>query len=168
MVYGHKYDGTIPIFMVLSGFVFCTFAGSASGNALTTLDRQPLRVVLELGALILKIILNIFFIIEFGVIGAAIGSVVVEFVHQGLYIIFATYFLKNSPWTVLFPFIKILPALAIMGMFILLLKNSIHVIPLIFLSAVVYLGGLVVFHYFTPYDTQLIKEILQKPSFKKQ
>jgi O-antigen/teichoic acid export membrane protein len=120
---------------IMSPFIFFKFVAYGLGVVLSSINRQKLRVALDLGASILTIILNFALIRRYGYIGACIATVLTE-----VALLSATYYAawRFIPGLNLFRVgIKPLLASAGMGAVALMLNHS-NILFQIAMSGIVY------------------------------
>lgn len=138
LIFKNDYDGaSLPLKISIISLVFI-FLNFPLGSLLNACDRQAKNTRNILLALISSIVLNILLIPKFQAVGASIAVLFSNALMFVLGIIeckkVIDYKLKDN----FLIFIKIVSAALVMGLFILLLKNSINIFLLCFLSAIIY------------------------------
>jgi len=78
LIYGEGYGESIIVLKILCWFVFLVFMSLISGIALSSINRQRSRFITQGIFLITNIILNLILIPKYGVVGAAIATVISE------------------------------------------------------------------------------------------
>jgi O-antigen/teichoic acid export membrane protein len=87
IVYGTgSFVQAVPILQVFSIVILVRFIGETSGLILTTSRRQSIRMVTVLCATILNVSLNVLYIPKFGVMGAAVISLVTNTLVMATYV----------------------------------------------------------------------------------
>lgn len=166
ILYNGKYGEAIPALQLFAFFILMRFTGNASGQSLTALDKQKIKVKIEVISVAINAILDVILIYYYGFIGAIIATIFVEagirliFLRMDNYYLHFTYRdrIKNS-----YP---IIIASLLMGLFIFFTKNYINVIVLTILSCILYTFFLWLCRFFKDYDKQLFKQLIPK-KFKK-
>ncbi|MDH7605874.1 MAG: polysaccharide biosynthesis C-terminal domain-containing protein, partial [Melioribacter sp.] len=77
IIYGYdKYSESISILKIFSFIIIVRFLSEVYGLMLTTSENQKARMYIVIVATLINIIINLFFIPNFGIIGAAITSLI--------------------------------------------------------------------------------------------
>ncbi len=158
----HKsgYQPAALALQIMAIFLLARFLGNISGQSLTAIDQQKKKVIVEISSVVLLIILNIFFIPQYGFTGAALATVLVEIAIRISFVLMDMHYLKNS----FFTYIKtlIIPGLSalIMGLFIYFTKEQLNVILAVILGALVYASCLFIGRFIKPYDWNLFKQLI--------
>lgn len=87
-LYGREYIASAAVLAILSGYLFIIFLTVVSGFTLSSINRQGSRVIGQGIAAFISIILNLIFIPPYGVIGAAIATVITQIIFFLIYIFF--------------------------------------------------------------------------------
>ncbi len=140
------------------------FLGFPVGSLLNACDRQKRNTVNIAITAIGSILLNLYLIPRFGVIGASITNVVTSAVMLGLGWMVVPKILHYRPAVYLKIILQIVGSAALMAASVYLLKHYIHPIILIGLGAAVYAAALYVFGGYTKADIASIRQsFLKRP-----
>jgi O-antigen/teichoic acid export membrane protein len=159
-IYGEGYLRTIPALKILSFALFCLFVNYVLMNILVAVDRQKTNAIMAGTCVFVNISLNLCLIPHYGYLGAGTATVITEIVlfALGLYYV-AKYVCKINLFTLI---IKPLFSVAIMGVFIVLIMSKLHLVLVIFLSALIYFSCLMLFRFFTEDDKVILLQLVRK------
>lgn len=87
-LYGTAYSGAITTLRLLSVIIFLRFLGGAYGVAMTVSDNQRLRALGVASSVIISLIVNLILIPRYGIIGAAVASIITHIFLNALYLYF--------------------------------------------------------------------------------
>jgi O-antigen/teichoic acid export membrane protein len=159
-IYGEEYVKTIPALEILSLAIVFIFVNYILMNILVAVDQQKTNAIMAGMCVFVNIVLNIWLIPRYGYLGAGSATVITELVlfAFGLYYV-AKYVCKVNVITML---ISPLISVVIMGAFIVVVMSKIHLILVIFLSALIYFFCLLFFRFFTNEDKRIFLPLLGK------
>ncbi len=154
-------EAALPLQICMLAVPFM-FLGFPVGSLLNACDRQKRNTVHIAIVAIGSVILNLFLIPRYGVIGASITNVVTSALMLLLGWIVIPRIMTYRPRKYIIPFIQICAAAAVMGFGVYWLKESVNVIILIGLGALVYAIALFAFGGFTKADVISVYESFLK------
>jgi O-antigen/teichoic acid export membrane protein len=155
-----EYVASIPIMAVMGWFLAIRFSGLSQGNSLTTTDRQGLRAGIQVVSIVINIVLDIWLITRYGVIGAAYATLITESIITLSYLFFSARHLDESVPKNLLSLLPVGMATALMTAAVLLIKPHFHVIVSVLIGALVYLLSLWIFRFFQEQDRKIFKSIV--------
>ena len=129
-------------------------------NILVAVDRQKTNAIIAGTCVFVNIAMNLCLIPHYGYLGAGTATVITEIVlfALGLYFI-AKYVCKVNVITML---IRPLISVVIMGTFIVVVITKLHLVLIIFLSALIYFSCLLLFRFLTKDDKVILLQLLGK------
>jgi O-antigen/teichoic acid export membrane protein len=159
-IYGEEYVKTIPALKILSFAIVFIFVNYILINILVAVDRQKTNAIMAGTCVFVNIALNMWLIPHYGYLGAGSATVITELVlfAFGLYYV-AKCVCKVNVITML---IRPLISVAIMGAFIVVVMAKLHLVLIIFLSALIYFSCLLLFRFFTNEDKRIFLPLLGK------
>jgi len=84
-LYGTDYSESVSVLAILSIFLLLKFVNPLSGLVLISINKQKSRLFSQGSSALLNIVLNIFLIPLYGIIGAAIATILTEIVFTIMY-----------------------------------------------------------------------------------
>jgi len=159
-IYGEEYVKTIPALKILSLAIIFIFVNYILMNILVAVDRQKTNAVMAGTCVFVNIAMNMWLIPHYGYLGAGTATVITELVlfALGLYFI-AKYVCKVNVITML---IRPLVSVVIMGAFIVVVITKLHLVLIIFLSALIYFSCLLLFRFLTKDDKVVLLHLIRK------
>ncbi len=139
LIFSSKYLPSIKIFSVLIFMVLIIYPSTIFNNILFAHNRQKIAAVFSGSSALINIILNYFFIIKIGVLGAAIATVTSQFINFFLFLVYTKRIEKN--WPITFWQIKN-PLIASLAMALFLIFSPLKGLPVLINIGI---GGLVYF-----------------------
>ena len=160
VIYGKEYFKTIPALKILAIALIFIFVNYILMNILVAVNRQKTNAIMAGTCVLVNIALNLCLIPHYGYLGAGTATVITEIVlfALGLYFI-AKYVCKVNVITML---ISPLISVVIMGTFIVVVITKLHLVLIIFLSALIYLSCLLLFRFLTKDDKVVLLQLLGK------
>ena len=158
IIYGKEYFKTIPALKILAIALIFIFVNYILMNILVAVNRQKTNAIMAGTCVLVNIALNLCLIPHYGYLGAGTATVVTEIVlfAFGLYYV-AKYVCKVNVITML---IRPLVSVVIMGAFIVVVIAKLHLVLIIFLSALIYFSCLLLFRFLTKDDKVLFLKLL--------
>jgi len=159
-IYGEEYVKTIPALKVLAIALIFIFVNYILMNILVAVDRQMTNAIMAGTCVFVNIAMNMCLIPHYGYLGASTATVITEIVlfALGLYFV-AKYVCKVNIITMLIrPFISVV----IMGAFIVVIMSKLHLVLVIFLSALIYFSCLLLFRFLTKDDKVILLQLIRK------
>lgn len=95
LIYGSKYEEAVPVLQIFSVIILIRFALEPYALMLTTSNRQRIRLYVVMIATFLNFLLNSFFIHQYGVVGAAVVSLITNLFVAILYFYAAITFFRK-------------------------------------------------------------------------
>ncbi len=159
LIFSSKYLASVKIFSVLILMVLTVYPSTIFGNILFAHNRQKMAALFSGTSALINIFLNYIFIIKFGVIGAAIATVISQFINFLLFFIYSKKIEKS--WPITFSQVKnpLLASLAMSGVLFIPILKSLPVLITITIAGSVYLLVLIILKEPTVFE---IKSIIQK------
>ncbi len=157
-----QFRRAVHVMQILGIFLAVRFVGIAHGNSLTTTDRQSLRAKMQAISVGINIVLDIALIFFYGVIGAAIGTLITEIGITLSTMWLSSRHIQESWKSIATGLAPIVAAAAGMAAVLLLLKSSFSVIVLVIFGMFLYVFMLWTFRFFTAHDRTLFVEILRR------
>lgn len=154
-----EYVASIVIMQVMGWFLAVRFTGLSQGNSLTTTDRQGLRAGIQVVSIVINIVLDIVLIARYGIVGAAIATLITEICIEAAYLYFSAKYLDESLFKNLFQLLPVVLSTAVMAIALVLIKPHVHVMVSVLFGAIIYLGFLWVFRFFKDADRKILKEL---------
>ncbi len=155
-LYGKEYIASSIVLAIVCWHLFLRFANVMSGFTLSSMDRQGSRVISQGIASLSKIALNFILIPFYGIVGAAIATLVTEILFFVIYTFFVSkYGIKIS---VLKQFLK--PAIAALVM-IAALNFIGNLFIAVALGAVIYSATLVLLNTIDSEDRKLVYKVIK-------
>ena len=160
IIYGKEYFKTIPALKILAIALIFIFVNYILMNILVAVDRQKTNAIMAGTCVLVNIALNLCLIPHHGYLGAGTATVVTEIVlfAFGLYYV-AKYVCKVNVITML---VRPLVSVVIMGAFIVVVIAKLHLVLIIFLSALIYFSCLLLFRFLTKDDKVILLQLLGK------
>lgn len=162
LIYGvQKYGDAVLVLQIFGFILFVRFLLEPYALMLTTSNRQKIRLITVIFATILNISLNIYFIPKYGVNGAALVSLSVNFFVGLVYF----WFLRKDFTSWIFNYKNLfLLALSLIVIYLIQEYLPIFFIIKILIFLVIYLIFVIIF-YLTDQEYQQLKLLLKKFSF---
>ena len=159
-IYGDEYVKTIPALKILSVALIFIFVNYILMNILVAVNRQKTNAIMAGTCVLVNIALNLCLIPHYGYLGAGTATVVTEIVlfAFGLYYV-AKYVCKVNVITML---VRPLVSVVIMGVFIVVVIAKLHLVLIIFLSALIYFSCLLLFRFLTKDDKIILLQLIRK------
>jgi O-antigen/teichoic acid export membrane protein len=159
-IYGEEYLKTIPALKILSLAIIFIFVNYILMNILVAVNRQKTNAIMAGTCVFVNIAMNMWLIPHYGYLGAGTATVITEIVlfTLGLYFI-AKYVCKVNVITML---IRPLVSVVIMGTFIVVVITKLHLVLIIFLSALIYFSCLLLFRFLTKEDKVILLQLIRK------
>jgi O-antigen/teichoic acid export membrane protein len=156
LLYGAEFTPAIIAMQILALYLPLRFINHATGYTLSSIDKQPLRLLSAVIAAAMNIFLNLFLIPKFSLVGAAIATAITEVVLFSCYYYFVA---KHFHRLELQP-ILIKPCLACLPMvaFIFFLKD-INLALLVVSAAVIYFAVLYALKGFDGKDKAMFQDV---------
>ena len=159
-IYGEEYVKTIPALKILATALVFIFVNYILMNILVAVDRQKTNAIIAGTCVFVNIALNLCLIPHYGYLGAGTATVITEIVLFALGLCFvAKYVCKVNVITML---IRPLISVVIMGAFIVVIMSKIHLVFIIFLSALIYFSCLLLFKFLTKDDKVILLQLIRK------
>lgn len=159
-IYGKEYFKTIPALKILAIALIFIFVNYILMNILVAVNRQKTNAIMAGTCVLVNIALNLCLIPHYGYLGAGTATVVTEIVlfAFGLYYV-AKYVCKVNVITML---VRPLVSVVIMGVFIVVVIAKLHLVLIIFLSALIYFSCLLLFKFITKDDKVVLLQLIRK------
>ena len=160
IIYGKEYFKTIPALKILAIALIFIFVNYILMNILVAVNRQKTNAIMAGTCVLVNIALNLCLIPHYGYLGAGTATVVTEIVlfAFGLYYV-AKYVCKVNVITML---VRPLVSVVIMGAFIVVVIAKLHLVLIIFLSALIYFSCLLLFRFLTKDDKVILLQLIRK------
>lgn len=159
LFYGQEFLNSVSVLRILSWDILLKFLYICVLFILISADKQKKLAIIAGGAAFLNIVLNLFLIPEFSLIGAAIATILTEtfLLLVFIYILFINNLVINLKRS----FIKPLIACAAMTFFIITFRE-IHLYLIISVSILTYFGVLILIKGISKEELTLIKNIIKR------
>jgi O-antigen/teichoic acid export membrane protein len=160
IIYDKEYFKTVPALKILSFALIFIFVNYILMNVLVAVDRQKTNAIIAGTCVFVNIALNLCLIPHYGYLGAGTATVITEIVlfSMGLYYV-AKYVCKVNIISML---IRPLISVVIMGAFIAVIMSRLHLVLVIFLSALIYFSCLLLFRFLTKDDKAVLLQLIRK------
>ena len=160
IIYDKEYFKTVPALKILSFALIFIFVNYILMNVLVAVDRQKTNAIIAGTCVFVNIVLNLCLIPHYGYLGAGTATVITEIVlfFMGLYYV-AKYVCKVNIISML---IRPLISVVIMGAFIAVIMSRLHLVLVIFLSALIYFSCLLLFRFLTKDDKAVLLQLIRK------
>ena len=162
LIWGNKYNSSALVLQVMIWTLVPFSITEVFGSALVASKNEMINLVLNTITLIIKLILNYFLILKYGIVGPAIATVIALIclmVMQTPYVIPELISLKFR--TLVAPFVKIIIASFVMLVIIFLL-NKYNIAIGIIVPGFVYFISLFILRIFSDEDRYYITKLLKK------
>ncbi|MDD3985371.1 MAG: flippase [Methanobacterium sp.] len=158
LVYKNTFEPSIYVLQILIWAIPFLFLNYILSTILTAMDKQNLLLKITFISMIFNILLNLLIIPTFNYLGAALVTILTEFLVFGImfYIINKIFFIIHLRDSIMKPII----ASIIMGVFLILVKSNLFI--MILLGAIVYFIVLFALKTFDADDFDIIKLILNR------
>ncbi len=160
IIYGKEYIKTVPALKILVFALIFIFVNYILMNILVAIDRQKISAIVAGTCVFVNITLNLCLIPYYGYLGAGTATVITEIALFTLSLYFVAKYVCRVNIVVLF--IKPLISVIIMGAFIVLILTKLHLVLVIFLSALIYFSSLLVLRFFTKDDKVILLHLIRK------
>lgn len=162
-VFGHQYEPSILALQILILSAFFSFLTFPIGALLNACDQQKINTRNIGIAMIINVILNLILIPRFSFVGASIAALCSQallFTFSLSYVSGTTHYDKKYlAWS----FVKLFLISLVMGVFAYYLKNQVHIIINVSLSAIVYLMLIILTKTITKQDINGIINLVKQP-----
>ncbi|KXA90820.1 hypothetical protein AKJ63_02185 [candidate division MSBL1 archaeon SCGC-AAA259D18] len=154
-----EYLGSVGVLQILAWSMLFIYLNQIFTGLLESIDQQA-KVTKQAGiALAGNVILNIFLIPTYGAVGAAVSTVVTEFITLGVLYYYVGKYGYGLPRKIGIDSIKVVSSCIPMAVLMYILSDF-SVILVILLAIVVYSGLLFITEVFDDYDKKIIREKL--------
>ena len=85
LLYGKEFSEAVIVLKVLTGYSFFKFLNPVTGYTLIAINKQGTRLFSQASAAVINIVLNIVLIPKYGIVGAAIATLVTEIIFSIIY-----------------------------------------------------------------------------------
>ena len=156
-LYGEEYLESAIVLSILCGYLFLKFLNPMTGYALMAINRQGSRLFSQGLSALLNIILNLILIPVYGLVGAAIATLITEI---AFFIIYTSFIIRYGfKFKFIFAFIyKPIIAAAIMGFLLPFIRN---LFLAIILGMFIYIAALLALRIVDKEDKSLFNKIVR-------
>jgi O-antigen/teichoic acid export membrane protein len=129
-------------------------------NILVAVDRQKTNAIMAGTCVFVNIALNMWLIPHYGYLGAGTATVITELVLFA----FGLYYVAKCVCKVNIINMFVIPLISaiIMGGFIIVVMSKLHLLLIIFLSALIYFSCLLLFRFLTKDDKVILLQLIRK------
>ncbi len=159
-IYGKEYFKTIPALKILVFALIFIFVNYILMNILVAVDRQKINAIVAGTCVFINILLNLCLIPRYGYLGAGTATVITEIALFALSLFFVAKYVCRVNIVVLL--IRPLISVIIMGVCIVSILIKLHLVLVIFLSALIYFSSLLVLRFFTEDDKVILSHLIRK------
>ncbi|MBI4344131.1 MAG: flippase [Euryarchaeota archaeon] len=159
-VYGGGFEGSGPALQILIWAGSLMFLNSLLLNALVSINRERLNLVVAATGVILHVLLNLLLIPRYSYLGAAISTVASELAFFLMALYYLARYLYPLPLGTVF--LRPLAASLAMGLFVGALRESVTIFLLIPMAAALYFFLLYLLGTLTARDRELLRELRKR------
>jgi len=159
LFYGEEFLNSVTVLRILSWDILLKFLYLCTWFVLISANKQKNLAIIAGGGAFLNIMLNLFLIPKYSLVGAAIATIITEAIILLLYLYLT--FVNDLKISIKKIFIKPLVACTAMTIFIYFFSNQ-NLYLLIIVSAIIYFGIFFVLKGFSKDEIILIKNLIKK------
>lgn len=161
VLFGEQFSQSALPLRWFGAFIMVYFIASAAEYSLTSLDQQRSKLLFQLVAVALNVVLDVFLILQFGFFGASIATFIAECLLAGSFVWKDLRTLQekfSQVWLQIWKPLIATGLTVILAVFV--FKPHLSLGLSLILSSIIYLSGLWMFKFLRPYDLKLLHQLL--------